>query len=87
MMELVEFFVAEMPDRVSSLEAAKAESDLAQLRTLAHQLKGAAGGYGFTTISTVAGTVEHVLKDDAATVDGATEQIKALIDMCRRVAL
>jgi DNA-binding response OmpR family regulator len=49
--KLVERFVAGLPQRVAALQAALSSGDLAQLKTLAHQLKGAAGGYGFTPIS------------------------------------
>ena len=56
--ELVELFVSELPDRVSSVEQAFESRDLPQLRTLAHQLKGASGSYGFHQITPIAGELE-----------------------------
>ena len=54
MLELVEMFVAEMPQRVAAIEKAVSDSDTASIASLAHQLKGAAGGYGFGCITDAA---------------------------------
>ncbi|MCA8962173.1 MAG: Hpt domain-containing protein, partial [Planctomycetes bacterium] len=62
MLELVEMFVEELPDRVHSLESAISQGDLPQLETLAHQIKGSAGSYGFQVITEAAGRLEHLLK-------------------------
>ncbi len=63
MLEIVQEFAAELPDRVKSLEDCLEAGDLSQLQTLAHQLKGAGGGYGFPPITEVAAQLEQVLKD------------------------
>ena len=63
MLELVREFVAELPDRVKSLEGCLEAGDLSQLQTLAHQLKGAGGGYGFPPITEAAAQLEQALKD------------------------
>ena len=79
--KLVERFMAGLPQRISSLQAALSGNDREQLRMLAHQLKGAAGGYGFGTVSAAAGKLEASLAgaaDDAA----VSEQTRALIDLC-----
>ncbi|MDP6554248.1 MAG: Hpt domain-containing protein [Pirellulaceae bacterium] len=45
--ELVEMYVDEMPDRIAALERAFDSGDMEGLQRAAHQMKGAAGSYGF----------------------------------------
>jgi len=49
--ELVELFVDELPNRIASLHTAFTTSDLDALARCAHQLKGAAGSYGFDAMT------------------------------------
>ncbi len=81
--ELVELFVSELPDRVESMRKAVEENDLDTLKRLAHQLKGAAGGYGFPTITDNARDLEQ---NSQATEDLASirRQVEELADMCQR---
>jgi len=65
MAEIVEEFAAELPGRASEIEQAVASSDHQKLRTLAHQLKGAGGGYGFDRITEVAAVLEESVKAEA----------------------
>ena len=65
MLEIVVDFAGELPQRVEDLLARLAEGDLAQLQVLAHQLKGAGGGYGFPQITDLAASLEQCLKDGA----------------------
>ena len=48
MVDIVEMFVEDMPRRLEALAAAWECVDVECLRRLAHQLKGAAAGYGST---------------------------------------
>jgi HPt (histidine-containing phosphotransfer) domain-containing protein len=79
--KLVERFLAGLPQRVASIEQALAAKERDDLKTLAHQLKGAAGGYGFARISAAAAKLESALAaggDDTA----IAEQANALINLC-----
>lgn len=91
MKELVEFFVQEMPGRIASFRKAFDSAALTDLTRLAHQLKGASGGYGFPTIGAKAGAIEHALKTSAAPPAQALAAIKAdlddLIDLCTRATI
>jgi CheY-like chemotaxis protein/HPt (histidine-containing phosphotransfer) domain-containing protein len=58
MAPLVERFVAGLAEKRCALQRAALETDLEPLRRLAHQLKGAGGGYGFPTITEAAAEVE-----------------------------
>lgn len=86
MAELVGFFVDEMSDRIASLESAASSEDDAQLAMLAHQMKGAAGGYGFPSISDCAATLERALKHDEKSISETKAELDDLISMCRRVS-
>jgi CheY-like chemotaxis protein len=83
MAELVQMFVGELPARVAAIQQALGAQDLATLKTLSHQLKGAGGGYGFDAITATAAVLEGHVKAQA---DLATLQASAkdLIDLCRR---
>ena len=79
MSKLVEKFLSKLDDRVASIRAAAAAQDQAQLKVLAHQLKGAAGGYGFPGISQVAGTLEQTPLSD---IDSLQAAITSLTELC-----
>lgn len=62
--DLVEDFVAAMPDRISSIRAAMQSQDLPGLQRLLHQLNGACGSYGFLQLTYEAGECEKMLQLD-----------------------
>src|SRR5262245_46007934 len=62
MLEIVREFACELPARIAKLEAHLAANELRELQTLAHQLKGAGGGYGFPQITELAASLEAALK-------------------------
>lgn len=61
--ELVEIFVSEIPNRVSALTAGAETSNWEELTRLAHQLKGAAGSYGFHQMTPVAAHLESICRN------------------------
>jgi len=83
MVELVEEFVAAMPERVRALEEAVAANDLATVTRLAHQMKGAGGGYGFTPIGQAAGELEDAAKA-VETVTQLSAEVQELVALCQR---
>ena len=81
--EIVDLFVSEMSERVATLLDQLQAQDWESLRRTAHQLKGAAGSYGFDSISPCAGKVESAIRD------GESEQricttVEELVDLCNR---
>ncbi|MDX9912896.1 MAG: Hpt domain-containing protein [Phycisphaerales bacterium] len=88
MAELVEFFVSELPQRTQAIEAAMAESRAADLKRLAHQLKGAGGGYGYPAISSAAARVEEDVKQAGdrmlSELDQLRGDVEALLAICER---
>lgn len=88
MVELVEMFVSEIPDRVELLRTAWDERDIESLARLAHQLKGASAGYGFSPIGLAAGDLEQSLKSDIEeNLQEVTKQLDELVDLCNRAAI
>lgn len=82
--DIVDMFVDEMPDRITCLMQLLDESNLDELARMAHQMKGAAGSYGFDAISPVAGDLE------SAILNGQAEQMIhdttiQLCDLCSRI--
>ena len=81
--ELVELFVEEMPSRIEMLQQEYDVANWQGLRQLAHQLKGAAGSYGFHQITPVAGNLESVLTDEE-NESLVASTLADLLDLCRR---
>ena len=80
--KLVELFVDEMPDRVQNLTTLLKQANWEELRRAAHQLKGAAGSYGFDAISPTAGVVEDKIRGGHCE-DEIRQAVEELCDMCR----
>jgi HPt (histidine-containing phosphotransfer) domain-containing protein len=87
MAELIEQFVRELSTRVDSVEEAYRTRDIDGLKRLAHQLKRAADGHGFPAVGTAAGAIEHTIKsasDRTATLTTLGQEVKELLELCRR---
>lgn len=82
--EIVELFVQEMPDRVATLLDCLGAGDREGLRRVAHQLKGAAGSYGFQSISPCAADVENRIRQGAPE-EQIRQGVDILVEMCRCV--
>ncbi len=84
--ELIEYFLGELPDRVEAINSAISDDDVAQLGRLAHQLKGAAPGFGFPAIGTAAAKLEGSIRElDESTqdVEAVRAQIESLVSLCQ----
>lgn len=89
MAELVLFFVEAMGERIDALRAASEAGDMEKLHRLAHQLKGAASGYGFEPITQSATAVDALIKDDPSgqqQAEAITRAAGELIELCSRVS-
>ncbi|PKL78728.1 MAG: hypothetical protein CVV27_02875 [Candidatus Melainabacteria bacterium HGW-Melainabacteria-1] len=82
MHELISRFVSSLPNRIEQLKQAAAMPDRQPLLRLVHQLKGAAGSYGFDPVSELAARLEQALS--AATSDSAERLLDELARLCRR---
>lgn len=80
MTELVDRFTEGLPVHARRLEDAFDANDRETVRRLAHQLKGSAGGYGFSTTTAAAGRLEEVAREGAT----ISQALADVCDLCRR---
>ena len=83
MRELIDLFVSQMPAKADKLSDLFHGQQIDDLKRLAHQLKGAAGGYGFGIISEAAAQLEQSIKAEEE-LDQVRTQVDQLIDLCQR---
>ena len=81
--EIVALFAEEMPGRVAALTGRLQSGDWDGLRRLAHQLKGAAGSYGFDAITSSAERLESALRQQQPE-DQIRTAAADLVALCRR---
>ena len=86
MAELVELYVEEMGERIASLERLWNEDELDDLRVMAHQLKGASGGYGFPSITDAAAELEGRLTEGWRETDELRDAFENLLSLCKRAS-
>lgn len=87
MSELVEWFVSELPGRMTELESYFREGRTEEIRRMAHQLRGSGSAYGFDEITSVAQTLEQTIAagtDVECTADSIRDKVDALVETCRR---
>jgi histidine phosphotransfer protein HptB len=82
--EIVAMFVEEMPSRVREMSSYFASANWEQLGRVAHQLRGAAGSYGFDQVTPFAARLEKFVRDGQpeATIQAALDD---LVDACGRL--
>lgn len=83
--ELIAEFVAELPARTSRLRRQLSDNDWPALARTAHQLKGAAGSYGFDAITPLASQLEQQISlgVEAKLV---AETVQELVMLCQRAS-
>lgn len=82
--ELLEPFALSLPEKEQDLRRAFETGELRTVQMLAHQLKGAGGGYGFEGLTTRAAALEQACKaEDRSTVAGALEELTAYLGRIR----
>lgn len=80
---LVKLFVDEMPDRVETLRDSVERGDRETLARAAHQLKGAAGSYGFAELTPTASRLEFAARNREPDLH-VLELVNDLVELCRR---
>ena len=80
--DLVTLYVEEMPERIEQINDAYRSGERETLIRLIHQLKGAAGSYGFASLTEEATIAEQKLMKDA---DDSDLAISNLLQICEKV--
>lgn len=84
--ELIEYFLGELPEKVDFINAAADRVDIDSLRRIAHQLKGAAPGFGFPSIGTAAKELEGSIRElgeSGEDIANVRAQIESLTALCQ----
>ena len=84
MMTIITEFVDGLPAEVQKISDSLEHNDMASLRRIVHQLRGAAGGYGFDPITSPATKTEELI-DASSSLANITIEINSLIDVVRRI--
>ena len=84
--ELLEDFVALVPQRVASIRSAMDAADATGVRTTVHQLRGACGSYGFHTLTKPAALLESAIELDKC-LSAHQTQIAEFIQMLECIAI
>jgi histidine phosphotransfer protein HptB len=78
--ELIEAFVETFPDKRRSMADLFQGGQIDELGRAAHQLKGAAGGYGFPEVTTAASLLQEACDNrDAARVEQSLADVLDLL--------
>lgn len=92
MAEILDIFVQEMPRRIAEFRACWESKELDRLARLAHQLKGAGGGYGYPALGEAAGRLERTLKQlieegTPVAFPQLQSELANLLDLCRSISV
>jgi CheY-like chemotaxis protein/HPt (histidine-containing phosphotransfer) domain-containing protein len=82
--ELIDLFVQKMPCQINALDAQARSRDWNQLAEAAHQIKEAAGSYGFDEITPCAARLEAAARE-AKQESQILSALDELLGLCRRV--
>jgi len=78
--DLVEQFIAGLDGRIQAMRQAVEDSELDVLKVLAHQLKGAGGGYGYPILSEAAASLQrHAKEQQIETCRKSLEELASII--------
>ncbi len=84
--ELIRYFLGELPSKVDAINAAASHDNFEQLGRIAHQLKGAAPGFGFPAIGSAAGRLDEQIRGLDASEDSIRQirmQVESLVSLCQ----
>jgi PAS domain S-box-containing protein len=84
MQTIIPEFVKGLPAEVRKMNDLLECNDLPALQKVVHQLRGAAGGYGFDAATAAATSAEESIKTGKA-LDSISAEIKSLIELIRRI--
>lgn len=82
MLEIIEMFVDGLGERIDSILTAFDDRNFTAVSGIAHQLKGASGGYGYPSLSDLAFDVEQLARKNADE-DQIEAALTLLVDQCR----
>ncbi len=85
--DLLVDFVAATHDRRTALKTQFDAGCWDEVRRLAHQIKGAGGGYGFDSLSQVAAQLEEACRKTDPSIDEISVRLDQVLDHLKRVSV
>lgn len=85
--DILPLFIDELPGIRAVVNDAARSNDFDSLRREAHKLRGSAGGYGFSGLSTLAGKLEDSCKNSAEDETMVLRNVNELLDYLDRVRI
>lgn len=82
---LIPQFSVNLSRYVGEIESFAKNADWPSVKTLAHQLKGTGGGYGFPAVSEIAGQLERVVADSEIVPERVFKLSEKLFQVSRRI--
>jgi signal transduction histidine kinase/DNA-binding NarL/FixJ family response regulator len=82
--KLTTAFIGRLPERVMKIQTLLEEQDLGHLQDAIHQIRGAAGGYGFPAITEVAARAEQKIRDGEA-FEAIRIEVESLVSLIQSV--
>ncbi len=61
---ILQQFIKELPDTIAKMVQFHQQKNWLELKSLAHQLKGVAGGYGYPEVGVIAGRIQSCLEEN-----------------------
>lgn len=86
MMELIELFLQELPERLAAFSDALAAGDISIVQRVSHQLRGSSAGYGFPKLGRAAAEVEDLIREASPPLTGITPELAAKVRHFESVA-
>ena len=77
-------FISRLPERVATMQGLLREQSVEELRQAVHQLKGAAGGYGFPQVTEAAGRAEQKIRQSEP-LEAVKAEVESLIALVRSI--
>jgi PAS domain S-box-containing protein len=84
--DLIRWFVAELPERVERLRSMTGSGDLVGIKSLAHQLRGVGGMYGYPALTDTAGLIEEAADEqrEGQLLEELVEEFADLVEQIDR---
>lgn len=83
--ELLEMFAEALPERRRCLADSFRSGNAEELRVLAHQLKGAGGGFGFPELTCRAAELEAACREDKS--QAVADSLERLLELMSRITI
>lgn len=84
LLDLVDLFVSEIPQRTAKLVELMSQRDIEELGRFAHQLKGAAGSYGFDVVTPYAARLEQAARSGES-IEEVQAALTEVVEVCGRL--